>query len=105
MKATEIIRNILDLIDNIDIESEDTGNTEEVDNIQTGVDTNRFKHIFAMLDAERNNPGIYDNSPSMVITDISSVTNDAGGGWNGPKHPSDLRGDSFSLYPNFQGKK
>jgi hypothetical protein len=102
MKATEIIRNILDLIDDIDVESDDTDQSEKVDTIQTGVDTNRFKHIFAMLDAERSNSGIYDNSPSVVIADISAVTNDAGGGWNGPKNPSDLKGNSISLYPNYQ---
>lgn len=102
MRATEIIRNILDLIDTIDVESSSTDSSDEVNNIQTGVDTNRFKHIFAMLDAERNNPGMYDNSPSVVIADISAVTKDAGGGWNGPKNPADMKSDSVSLYPNNQ---
>jgi hypothetical protein len=102
MKATEIIRNILDLIDNIDMKSEQESGSENVEEIITGVDSNRFKHIFAMLDAERNNPGIYDNSPSVVVLDVDAVTKDAGGGWNGPKNPSDMRANSVSMYPNFQ---
>jgi hypothetical protein len=47
---------------------------------------------------------MYDNSPAEVTAGIESVTTDAGGGWNGPKNPSDIRADSVSMYPNFQAK-
>lgn len=107
MKATDIIRDILDIIDKIDghEKPEATIFAQQDEPIQTGVDTNRFKHIFAMLDAERSNPPMYDNSPNEVIAHIDSVTKDAGGGWNGPKNPADMRSNTISLFPGFQAMK
>lgn len=35
----------------------------------------------------------------------TSVTVNAGGGWNGPKNPADIRANSVSMYPNFQAKE
>ncbi len=83
MRATDIVRSILDLIDNIDSKPEEQPEVE-VDDTQS-----RFKQIFAML----NNPEAqgYDNSPNEVIAPIASVTTDAGGGMNAPKHPADIR--------------
>ena len=103
MKATEIIRDVLDLIDKLDCEEKPVVQSSD-DPIITGVDTNRFKHIFAMLDAERSSPPMYNNSPNTVVADIAAVTSDAGGGWNGPKNPADMKSDSISLYPNFQAQ-
>ena len=31
---------------------------------------------------------------------LDLIDQHAGGGWNGPKNPADLRSDSVSLYPN-----
>ena len=106
MRATEIIRGVLDLIDQVECATQQPENQPEVvissgeETIQTGVDTNRFKHIFAMLDAERGNPAMYDNSPNETIASPDSVTKDAGGGVNGPKNPADIKADSLSMYPN-----
>ena len=61
----------------------------------------RFKQIFDILSAEKDQ--MYANSPAEVVAGIDSVTKDAGGGWNGPKHPSDIRVKDPSLYPNHQG--
>ncbi len=91
MRATDIIRDILDLIDKIDC-AEDIPQTSEM----TG-----FAQIFAQLSAE---PQGYDNSPNPHVQGIDSVTTNAGGGWNGPKNPADMRSDSVSLYPNYQHK-
>lgn len=109
MKATEIIRGVLDLIDKVECSSEKPSveivdAEPQQDPIITGLDTNRFKHIFAMLDAERSTPPMYNNSPNEVIADIAAVTTDAGGGWNGPKNPADMKSDSISLYPGFQAQ-
>lgn len=109
MRATDIIRGLLDLIDNVDQDSKETvvsvtDTPPSDDPIVTGIDTNRFKHIFAMLDAERSEPPMYSNSPNAVVADIDAVTCDAGGGWNGPKNPADMKSDSISLYPNFQAQ-
>ena len=106
MRATEIIRNLLDIIDAIDcsrdsMDQSGSISSTESEPIITGVDTNRFKHIFAMLDAERSTDVMYDNSPNQVVADINSVTKDAGGGVNGPKNSSDIRSDSVSMYPNY----
>jgi hypothetical protein len=86
MRATEIIRDLLDLIDQIDQETQE----HSADDV---------------LAIAISNPEIgYDNSPNEYQQDVRSVTVDAGGGWNGPKNPSDLRSDSVSLYPNHQHK-
>jgi hypothetical protein len=97
MRATEIIRNILDIIDGIDAVSkpieasvEIQGNADEI---------RRFKHI---VDLTQNDTDGWTNSPNEKITDVDAVTVDAGGGVNGPKHPADLRVKDPSMYPNQQ---
>jgi hypothetical protein len=106
MRATEIIRGVLDLIDQLDCaqqpEPEVVAIAPVEEPVQTGVDNNRFKQIFDILSAERSQ--MYDNSPAEVVAGIESVTTHAGGGWNGPKNPADIRADSVSMYPNFQAK-
>jgi hypothetical protein len=106
MRATEIIRGVLDLIDQLDCAQQPDPEVIAIapveEPIQTGVDTNRFKQIFDILSAERSQ--MYDNSPAEVVAGIESVTTHAGGGWNGPKNPADIRADSVSMYPNFQAK-
>lgn len=101
MRATEIIRDLLDLIDHIDSNQEI--NSDQEMSIETGVDSNRFRQIFDLISSDTDQ--MYDNSPAVVVADIDSVTTHAGGGWNGPKNPADLRGNSFSLYPGFQVKE
>jgi hypothetical protein len=108
MKACEIIRNLLDVID--DIECQLTQNNtpkplpDELGSLATiPVDKNHFKQIFDIISAEKSQ--VYDNSPAEVVTSIGSVTVDAGGGWNGPKNPSDLRGVSVSMYPGYQANQ
>jgi hypothetical protein len=101
MRATEIIRDLLDIIERIDGESQ-----EEIAVIQpatanatvaTGVDQNRFKQIVDLLTQQRQ---MYANSPAEVVASVDSVTVHAGGGLNGPKNPADMRADSVPLYPN-----
>lgn len=98
MKATDIIRDVLDLIDKIECGPAEEPVATAV--IQTGVDSNRFKHIYALLTAERDQT--YSNSPGEVVAPVNAVTVDAGGGWNGPKNPADLKSNSISMYPAFQ---
>lgn len=100
MKASEIIRNVLDLIDQIDCDQQDSvGIIDLEEPAQTGVDTNRFKQIFDILSAEHSQP--YDNSPAEVVAGIEAVTTNAGGGWNGPKNPADVKSNSVSMYPSW----
>jgi len=103
MRATEIIRSLLDLIDQVDrVQDQQPVPAPDEEPIQTGVDTNRFKQIFDLLSAE--NEQMYSNSPAEVIAGIESVTTHAGGGLNGPKNPADIRSDSVSMYPNYQAR-
>ena len=95
MRATEIIRGLLDIIDGI--EEEDKGIEANVE-IQGGTDElRRFKHI---VDLTQDDGTGWANSPNEKITDIDSVTVDAGGGLNGPKHPADMRGSTYPIYPD-----
>jgi len=104
MRAVEILRDLLDIIDRIENQPEDgldqapsTGNVS----VATGVDQNRFKQIVDLLSAK---PQMYDNSPGEVVASLDSVTVHAGGGLNGPKNPADIRADSVPMYPSSQYK-
>ena len=104
MRATEIIRGILDVIDQIDVTSApvEVATIVEPTSADHGDDVNRFRQIFDLLNLEYGQ--MYDNSPAEVVSGIESVTTYAGGGLNGPKNPADIRSDSVSMYPNFQAK-
>jgi hypothetical protein len=95
MRATEIIRGLLDLIDSIDAgKPQDSGVEADVTITAPDGDVNRFKHIVDLLSTQP-----YSTTPEPKILPIDAVTTDAGGGVNGPKHPRDLRGNSFPIYP------
>ena len=83
MRATEIIRGVLDLIDQVECaqqpEPEIAIVAEPVNDLPPAGEDTRFKHIFAMLNAERANPVMYDNSPNETIAGIDAVTKDASG--------------------------
>lgn len=91
MRATDVIRGVLDLIDSID--NKETGQAAP-ELLPTPNDdgelVSRFKQIYFIL-ANKDNPTEYSNSPNEIVTDVSSVTTDVGGGPNGIKHPDDIR--------------
>ena len=86
MKSTDIVRQILDLIDSLDDgkDSEPEFSTQDPDSEET-----RFRQINRMLNTP-DGAG-YDNEPTEIVTDLDSVTVDAGGGVNAPRHPDDIR--------------
>ena len=92
MRATDIVRQVLDLLDEIegphdikpDAIPDDTCGAEQGEPI-----AGRFKQIFAMLDAPKSD--LYANTPNEVVAGIDAVTTLAGGGVNGPKHVDDIR--------------
>jgi hypothetical protein len=95
MRATDFIRDLLDLIDNLDgKEEQQTDFADEVSGDCGCGDDCDCPDCQSQL----------ANSPDTVFATVDMITKDAGGGVNGPKHPSDLRADSFSMYPNFQAK-
>ena len=93
MRATDIVRQVLDLLDQVegqhDIEPGVILDDDACDAEQGEPIAGRFKQIFAMLDAPSAGP--LANSPNEVVADIDAVTTLAGGGVNGPKHVDDIR--------------
>lgn len=86
MKATEFIRGLLDLIDQAQDETASEPAQDYADEV--------------VIIEPTEDEGLSNSPDTMVVpTDtILSMGNDL----NKPKHPSDLRTDSFSLYPNTQ---
>ena len=101
MKVTEIIRNILDLIDNIESKPNVPKADETMPNEQFYDDEIRRLRQIADLD---NNQQIaqYSNTPKEEYAGIEAVTTAAGGGPNMPKHPHDIRVKDPSQHPSQQ---
>ena len=86
MRATDVLRNVLDLIDQI----EDSKSPKvDVQVSQNDESDKRFRQILAMLDTDSFGP--LANSPNEVVAPVDAVTTLAGGGVNGPKEPADIR--------------
>ena len=99
MRATDIVRQVLDLLDQVEGQH-DLKPEVKIDVQQNDEPENRFKSILAMLDADSFGP--LANSPNEVVAPIEAVTTDAGGGVNGPKHHHDIRVKDPSAYPDQQ---
>ena len=108
MRATEIIRGLLDLIDGVEAAQQpdsecscggDCGCGNDDPTVMAVATTDdelrRFKQILGLQDTNNDE---YANSPDERIAPVGSVTVDAGGGVNGPKHPADIRGEHGRLY-------
>jgi len=108
MRATDIIRGFLDLVDGVEklqqpeascgCDSEcacDHNDNTVMAVASTDDEMRRFKQILGLVD---NSSEQYSNSPEERVSSIDSVTVDAGGGANGPKHVADIRGEHGRLY-------
>jgi hypothetical protein len=101
MRVTEIIRNILDLIDQID-------NKPQVPKADEAVPTDQFyddeiRRLRQIADLDNNQQVTqYSNTPKEEYAGIEAVTTAAGGGPNKPKHPHDIRVKDPSQHPNQQ---
>jgi hypothetical protein len=85
MRATEFIRGLLDLIDSVDTKQTQANDYEDENVCPDDQDTQ------------------YSNTPDERVTS-SKVIFSIGDDINKPKHPSDIRSDSLSMYPNMQYK-
>lgn len=102
MRIQDIIRSVLDIIDQVDGEPHTA--IDQPDDTPQGYcddDLARFKQIAGIV-SEPGEMSPLANSPNEKIASIDAVTVDAGGGVNGPKHPHDLRVKDPSMYPNQQ---
>ena len=103
MRANDIIRAVLDILDQADQKETTFDNAPKNCGCgKTPCETygpqeaeqgepiaSRFKQIFAILSADDTGP--YSNTPNEIVAPVSAVTTDAGGGYNGPKNPADIR--------------
>ena len=102
MRIHDIIRSVLDIIDQVEPNTPIT--IDQPDDTPQGYcddDLARFKQI-AGITSQPGEMSPLSNSPNERIADIAAVTVDAGGGVNGPKHPHDIRVKDPSMYPNQQ---
>ena len=97
MRAVDLIRGILDLIDRdtpkvsvTTITSEPKGSEED----------RRMNQISDLVTDPFTAPELA-NAPDEKIADIDAVTIDAGGGMSGPKEPEDIRGEHGSLFRDY----
>jgi hypothetical protein len=92
MRIQEIIRQVLDIIDQAEAQGteqpvEDMGYSEQ--------DIKRFKQIAGLTTSRE-----YSTQPNEQYADIDAVTVDAGSdSWQGTKHPADIRAAHPNLYP------
>ena len=100
MKMHELIRDLLNVIDGVDQHPQmnvDLNASPLTHAGHNGDDINRFKQIVDLVDAPE---GEYCNEPDTAYAGIDSVTINAGGGLNGPKHPADIRVKDPSATPH-----
>ena len=84
MRIQEIIRELIDLIDELD----DRGT-------YTDSDIKRFSQIKDLAATGET----YSTRPNERYADVSAVTTDAGAdSWQGTKHPADIRGTTTRIY-------
>jgi hypothetical protein len=103
MRAHEIIRGLLDLLDGAKDEQQATvvQIAVEPNANEFSDDVRRFKQIVDLADTD-GSMSPFSNAPNEQYADLDAVTTNAGGGVNGPKHPSDIRGEHPSMYPAHQ---
>ncbi len=98
MRIQDIIRSVLDILDQVDSPTEQPDDTP---NGYCDADLDRFKQIAGIV-SQPGEMSVLANSPNEKVADVDAVTVDAGGGVNGPKHPHDIRVKDPSMYPNQQ---
>lgn len=106
MRAQELIQAILSIIDGPKEPEEQPVIAVQVNDEPDSAEEfysdelRRMKQIAGLREPGEMSP--LSNAPNPQYADVDAVTVDAGGGPNQPKHPSDLRGNSQSLYPVHQ---
>ena len=108
MRAIDLIRNILDFIDQETVEP--TINITKVnmpddDEVPTmGSEEGRRMNQIKDLTPSPCGTTDYANSPDEQYADVEAVTTDAGGGMGEPKHPADIRGEHGSMFRDYLSK-
>ena len=92
MRATEIIRGLLDLIDKVEDQTEQATQDTYYDDEARRMD--QVDDFTGSCDSGQ----MYANEPDETVGGIEVVTTLAGGGWQEPKHPNDIRGEHGRLH-------
>jgi len=97
MKITDIIRNVLDLVDSAEQVEPSVAITvsAQPNSVTDDAELIRMRQIAGLLGSGDTE---YSNSPEEMIAPIDAVLA-AGDDVHRSKHPSDMRSDSVSLYP------
>ena len=103
MRATDIIRQVLNMIDAIDTNAAQGAMHPEPAEISVEIDAGepdelaRMKQIAGLLTGPDQTQ--YSNEPQERIAGIEAVTTNAGGGVNGPKDVADIKSSTVAMYP------
>lgn len=101
MRATELIRAVLDLLDQHEQHDQEMYGQEEPERYTQDDEQARFNQILSILQT-KDMPTPCANTPNEVVAPVDAVTTLAGGGVNGPKHPHDIRVKDPSQHPGQQ---
>jgi len=97
MRAVDLIRGILDLIDGDTPKVSVTTITSEP---KSSEEDRRMNQIADLVTDPFTAPTLA-NAPDEKIADIDAVTIDAGGGMHEPTEPEDIRGEHGSLFRDY----
>ena len=97
MRISEILRSLVDVIDRIESDQAVEDPNQEYKD-RANDDVARFNQVKDLIPSGVD-VRVHANEPEEAYASVASVTTDAGGGPNGPKHPSDIRSSSTSMYP------
>lgn len=94
MRVAEIIRQVLDILDQAEPQEQPNQPVEDMG--YTDKDIKRFQQIAGLTTDKQ-----YSTTPNEQYADVDSVTNQAGAdSWQGTKEPEDIRGTTFRIYPS-----
>lgn len=114
MKITDIIRSVLDLVDQGELAQQQQVQDAEAGQIAIALDVPVEPEqcmqpqcddlaIIQQLAGMKAEPE-YANEPVEIVAPLSA-SYPAGDDFHSSKDPSDIRADSFSMYPNYQAPK
>lgn len=102
MRITDIIRGVLDVIDRAEAPEPQVAVIVQPESApQDDAELVRMRQIAGLLGTGDNE---YSNSPEQRVADVDAVIA-SGDDVHRSKHPSDIRADSISMFPNFQAKE
>ena len=101
MRITDIIRGVLDVIDRAEAPEPEMVIAVEPEVNQDDAELVRMRQIAGLLGTGETE---YSNSPEERVAGVDAVIA-SGDDVHRNKHPSDIRADSISMFPNFQAKE